>query len=228
MIIGSGLLANSFSERISPHSGVWIYAAGVSNSSCIDFGEFERERVRLNEALNEGREAKAFIYFSTCSVDDPQFKDSKYVIHKLSMEKLVRGHSNFLIARLPQVAGKTSNPHTLLNYLHSKISRSEAFDLWTKASRNIIDVEDVASIVIELINSPEMTRRTINIANPESVSVADIVCAMENEVGKKAVTRNIDDGFSYFIDTSAIEPIINCLGLRFPKSYIQSVIKKYY
>lgn len=62
------------------------------------------------------------------------------------MEALVTHHPRHLILRLPQVAGRTPNPHTLLNYLYARISRGESFRLWRNARCNIIDVDDVAAI----------------------------------------------------------------------------------
>ena len=151
MLIGSGLLANAFSADFLHREDVCIYAAGVSNSSCTNAHEFVRERQRLVEALRQTRHVDAFVYFGTCSVADPEVRDMPYVQHKLAMERMVSRHPRSLILRLPQVAGKTPNPHTLLNYLYARISRSESFQLWSKAKRNIIDVSDVAVITQHLI-----------------------------------------------------------------------------
>ena len=144
MIIGSGLLAHAFSSAFLQREDVCIYAAGVSNSSCTDAHEFARERQRLEDALRQAMHVDTFVYFGTCSVADPDSQNTPYVQHKLAMERLVQAHPQGLILRLPQVAGKTSNPHTLLNYLYARISRSEKFDLWSRAKRNIIDVAEVA------------------------------------------------------------------------------------
>ena len=92
-----------------------------------------------------------FVYFGTCSVADPEVRHTAYVQHKLAMEQMVSAHSRNLILRLPQVAGKTPNPHTLLNFLYGRIARSESFNLWSKARRNIIDVADVTAIAEQLI-----------------------------------------------------------------------------
>ena len=141
MIIGSGLLANAFLKSPLNIENVTIYAAGVSNSNCSDESEFKREHLRLVEALKKSPKNNVFIYFGTCSVYDPLVFKTPYVIHKLEMEKIVHSHHSYHIFRLPQVAGETSNPHTLLNFLHARISRSEKFNLWENAERNIIDVK---------------------------------------------------------------------------------------
>jgi len=151
MLIGSGLLAHAFSRAFLRREDVCIYAAGVSNSSCTDIHEFARERQRLGDALRQAMHVDVFVYFGTCSVADPEVRHTAYVQHKLAMEQMVSAHSRNLILRLPQVAGKTPNPHTLLNFLYGRIARSESFNLWSKARRNIIDVADVTAIAEQLI-----------------------------------------------------------------------------
>ena len=118
-----------------------VYAAGVSNSNCSDQREFDRERDRLMIAMEQHRLVDLFLYFGTCSADGSL--DSPYVQHKIKMEKIVSEHPRYLILRLPQTAGKTENPHTLLNYIFTRIIRSERFQIWKNARRNIIDVDDV-------------------------------------------------------------------------------------
>ncbi len=71
MIVGSGLLARAFALHAAVTPQCWFYAAGVSNSACTDEREFERERARLADALRSASGAPAFVYFSTCSADDP-------------------------------------------------------------------------------------------------------------------------------------------------------------
>jgi len=151
MLIGSGLLAHAFSRAFLRREDVCIYAAGVSNSSCTDIHEFAHERQRLGDALRQAMHVDVFVYFGTCSVADPEVRHTAYVQHKLAMEQMVSAHSRNLILRLPQVAGKTPNPHTLLNFLYGRIARSESFNLWSKARRNIIDVADVTAIAEQLI-----------------------------------------------------------------------------
>ena len=92
-----------------------------------------------------------FVYFSTCSIDDPSLQSNRYVSHKRELERLVRERDRYLVVRFPQVAGDTPNPHIILNYLYARISRSERFDLWRSASRNVIDLDDAVRIVHDLV-----------------------------------------------------------------------------
>jgi nucleoside-diphosphate-sugar epimerase len=228
MIIGSGLLAQAFSNPFSRRDDVCIFAAGVSNSGCIDAQEFERERELLLETLTRAKQVGAFVYFGTCSLADPEARSTPYVQHKLAMERLTATHPRHLILRLPQVAGRTSNPHTLLNFLYARISRSEAFSLWRNARRNIIDIDDAAAIAGQLIVNESMRNATLNIANPVSYSMIDIVGAMERVVGKRAIYYPVDRGSEYAIDTSAILPVLENAGVKFGSDYLEKVMAKYY
>lgn len=144
------------------------------------------------------------------------------------MEKLVSRHARYVIARLPQVAGTTLNPHTLLNFLHSHIVHGSKFPLYKNASRNIIDVDDAVSIVKYIIENGQMRKTALNVANPSNCSISCIVSAMERAIGKTAVVEEICQGIQYEIDISAITTIIKRLELNFDNGYIERVINKYY
>ncbi len=225
MIVGRGLIATAF-ERCPELAGV-IYAAGVSNSVNADPHEFERDWARLSDALSTYPGAPVFVYFSTCSIDDKGTLGSNYVRHKIAMEALVAAHKNYLIIRLPQVAGWSDNPHTLLNYMHGKIVRGEDFIMRAKTTRNIIDVEDVVDIVQQLV-AEGTSRLTVNVANPVSHLVSEIVAAMERATGKQAVAQISGAGGNHVIDTTSIKPIIAKLGISFDAGYLDRVICKYY
>ncbi len=228
MIIGSGLLAQAFANPYSSRDEVCIYASGVSNSTCVDAKEFERERRRLNASLEQVQNVATFVYFGTCSVDDPEARDTPYVQHKLAMEQLARKHPRHLILRLPQVAGRTPNPHTLLNFLHARVSRSEAFSLWLHARRYIIDIDDVVAIAGACIGDVSMRNATLGIANPISYAMIDIVRAMEHAVGKRAVYYPVERGAGYTIDTNAIAPLLKRAGVAFGSAYLDETLEKYY
>ncbi|MDQ5906904.1 MAG: hypothetical protein QG592_330 [Pseudomonadota bacterium] len=181
MIVGSGLIAKALRDK----QGVIQYAAGVSNSRCEDADEFDRDKQRLSEHLKlDG----LFVYFSTCSEADTQ-----YVKHKRECERMVEDRGNYLICRLPIVAGKTTNPHTLLNFLHSRISRSERFDLLPDARRNIIDTVDISTIVRWLLKEGAQDE-TVNIAAPMDYSMRQIVTAFEHLLDKPAMVREYPGG----------------------------------
>ena len=228
MIIGSGLLAKAFSKDFIHDEDVCIYAAGVSNSRCNDNLEFIRERNHRSAALGQAKHLDAFVYFGTCSVADPETQRTAYVQHKLAMEKLIHSHPRHLILRLPQVAGKSNNPNTLLNFLYSKILCCESFDLWSNASRNIIDVGDVLNISKQLIAGSSHRNTTINIANPINYPIIKIVTTIEELVGKRSTYNLVECGSEYSIDVRKIKPILERLNLTFDVDYLKLLLTKYY
>lgn len=192
MIVGSGLVASALDDLYS----VVQYAAGVSNSKCDDADEFTRDKERLASHLHC---PGLFCYFSTCSDGE-----TPYVQHKRECEKMVQERGDYLICRLPIVAGRTSNPHTLLNYLHSRIRRSEKFDLMPEARRNIIDVRDAASIVRWLFRTGAKDE-IVNVAAPFDYPMLAVVGAFERLIGKSAIFRKHPGGGDKRIDTSRIK-----------------------
>lgn len=227
MIIGSGLLARAFSQ-FRDRGDVCIYASGVSNSSCVDEYEFNREREMIQDTLSSLPDDTVFIYFSTCSIYDPTMQKKAYVKHKLEMEKIVSSIINYVIFRLPQVAGKTPNPHTLLNYLYARIVRGERIYVWENARRNIIDVDDVVSLSNVFIDDPRSRGIILNIANPYTYTMMEIVNAFENVLKKKAVYLKEDKGGAYPIEVQRLLPFLNRAMTKFDDKYLENIIYKYY
>ncbi|MGZ5596179.1 MAG: NAD-dependent epimerase/dehydratase family protein [Usitatibacter sp.] len=229
MVVGSGLIARAFIGAGGDSlADTCFYAAGVSNSGCRDEREFLRERGLLERAMAEVAGGERFVYFSTCSIEDPSLGGSAYVGHKIEMEKLVRERPRHLILRLPQVAGRTPNPHTLLNYLHARMARSERFQIWGGASRNIIDVEDVAAIAMDLIVREDAASETINVANDRSWPMREIVARMERVLGVRAIYDVLDKGTAVAVDIERISAAVARCAVGFGESYLDRVIDKYY
>jgi nucleoside-diphosphate-sugar epimerase len=227
VIVGSGVIARAFASRMNALQDVCVYAAGVSNSSCQDAREFERERQRLKQVMDSLPASRLLLYFSTCSINDPAAQDSAYVTHKRAMEQVVAQRARHLVVRLPQIAGRTPNPHTLLNYLHARIVRSERFTVFRGAQRNVVDVDDVARIVAELVREGACAE-TINVACTHNVPIFDIVRCMEEVAGHRAVFDIIDAGAGYAIDTARIAPALMRCGVSFPADYLRRTLEKYY
>ena len=228
MIFGSGLLARAFGPQFANSATSCVYAAGVSNSNCSDQREFDRAQDRLMVAMGQHRSAELFLYFGTCSANGLLASTSPYVQHKIKMEKFVEEHPRYLILRLPQTAGKTEKPHTLLNYIFARIIRSERFRVWKNARRNIIDVDDVVRIAIGLALEEGVRRESINVANFLDSAMVDIVELMAKVVGKKAIYDCLDRGDAYPIDTRRIREVAPRCGVIFGPKYLEIVIRKYF
>jgi nucleoside-diphosphate-sugar epimerase len=208
------MIASAFRLARSIKGSV-IHAAGVSDSTCVRQSDFDRDQARLVDSL---RNTGLFIYVSTCSVED-----KPYTAHKRAMEELVRARGDFLILRLPTVAGRTANPHTLLNYLYARIVRSEGFDLYTRARRNIIDLSDVVAITHWLVRDGAVNE-TVNVAAPHDYSVAEIVNEFAAITGKHPHATRIDSGDVQDIDVTRISE--SCID--FSDNYLQRTLNHYY
>ncbi len=158
----------------------------------------------------------------------PWARERPYAQHKLEIEEIVRGRGDHLIVRLPQLAGNTPNPHTLLNYLYNRIVRSERFDLWQHATRNIIDVADAADIVIDLMRNTSMRADTVNVANSRNTALPEIVSALEAATGRTAVFNAVDRGGDFPIDVSRIADSLRRCNVNFDDGYLLRAINRHY
>lgn len=220
------MLAGAFSsyEKVE---NVVVLAAGVSNSNETSHRAFGRER-RLVEQTLAGLGNKLLVYFSTCSVYDPDAIARPYVQHKLNIEKTVSGNAaNYLVFRLPQVVGNTSNPETLTNYLYNKVVSQQHFDIWKKAYRCVIDIDDVARIAAYIINNGTFRNKVVNIAQRPYL-VTDILRTLERILGKEAVCTCKMKGCRYDIETNDISQILKELNIEFGPDYLFRVLSKYY
>jgi len=169
------------------------------------------------------------IYFSTTSVDDPDLQQTAYVQHKLNMEDLVRSNAHrYAIFRLSNLAGRSDNPNTILNYFFQHIAQGIPFQLWQRSERNIIDVEDVYRIADHLLQHQMATNRTLNIANTASYPVTYIVDTIEEFCGKQGLYSLDDRGGPVSIDTHEIAAVCETLGIRFGEGYLEKILQKYF
>ncbi|CAN5470935.1 hypothetical protein BH10BAC2_BH10BAC2_23970 [soil metagenome] len=227
MVIGKGLVANAF-NRYNDDDRYLVFASGVSNSANKDELHFQREAILLAEALQKNKE-KIFIYFSTCSLYDPSLTGIPYVKHKLAMEKMINEqHGHYHIFRISNLAGKTNNPHTVVNFFFQHIASGTTFHIWKHAARNIIDIDDAVIICDHIISNDLFVNETINIANPYNYSVAFIIETMEEILCKKGVYDVIEKSSIPEINTEAISSVIDLLNIQFNEGYLQRTLKKYY
>jgi nucleoside-diphosphate-sugar epimerase len=226
MIIGNGMMARMFSAY-EEFDDVVVLAAGVSNSRETRPESFDRE-TRLVEKTIDTIGSKLLIYFSTCSIYDPDTAGTPYVRHKLSIEKMVRERvANYLLFRLPQVVGNTSNLTTLTSFLYNNIVTQQPIDVWDNACRYIIDADDAVRIVSYVVDNGMFRNSTVNVASRPCL-VADLVNTLEEITGKLAVCTHSERGSYYAIDTTDIKPILEQLKIEFGPEYLSNVLSKYY
>lgn len=226
MIVGEGMMARAFAKEFGSDARVTIFASGVSNSAETSAAAFSRERGLLERHVEACPDR--LVYFSTCSIDDREGRPSPYVEHKLAMEELARKAPHHLVFRLPQVAGPSSNPHTLTNYLCSHILSGKPFAVWENAWRNIIDVEDVARIGAYMIHDRSFRDRQVNIASPAPIKAVELVATFEKVLGVPAVYQLQPRGERYDIDAREAAAVAARVGVDFGGDYVERVIRKYY
>ncbi len=130
MIIGRGDIASVLTDR----DDFCFFASGVSNSQEIRESEYQREK---NLLLSQDR-CRHMVYFSSLAIF---YSDTRYVKHKNEMESLVKQNfPHYTILRLGNITWG-NNPHTLLNFLASKIANNEPFEV-RDVYRYIVDKEE--------------------------------------------------------------------------------------
>jgi len=228
MIIGTGLLADTFSEYKN-NKDFLIFASGVSNSSETSLNNFKREKSLLLREIKNNQKI-TFIYFGTCSIYDSSLSSSLYIQHKLEMESLIRSnHNKYFIFRLPNMVGLGGNKKTLLNFLVNKIKSESDFILWKNSTRNILDVED-ARLIIDCFLKHEKPNQVLNIANDTSFKIIDIVKEIEKFLKKEAKYKVVNKGEK--IDIS-IDNSLSCFKKKLSDKtidigYISLLLNKYY
>lgn len=126
MIIGNGDIGSVLIDN----PDITYFCSGVSNSSCTDLAEFERERMLLLTHID----AKHLVYISTLAI---YYGNSMYVEHKRVMENLIRNSfPSYTIIRIGNITWG-SNPHTLINYLNAHPD-AEVQPVW----RYLLDLQE--------------------------------------------------------------------------------------
>jgi glycosyltransferase involved in cell wall biosynthesis/uncharacterized protein YbjT (DUF2867 family) len=226
MIVGNGMMAKAFSA-FAGDPGVVIFASGVSDSLESRPEAFQRERDLLlrTRAAHPGA---LVVYFGTCSVHDPDRRDTPYVRHKLEMEALLAASPHpWLVLRVPLALGPEHRSPTLGNFLHDRITRGERFEVWAGSTRYPIDVQDVVRIAERLIVDRSTWNRIVEVAL-RPFRVLDFVRAMERITGKKAVYSLAEKGSHYELQCPDVQRMAGELGLDLSDGYLERVLRKYF
>lgn len=223
-VVGVGLIAHAFDPYLNLYPDVTIFASGVSSSSEYHVNNFEREVLLLRKCAEL---SKHIIYFSTCSIYDLELSASPYVRHKKFIEDILKNEYSSTIFRLPQVVGLTKSSTNLFPFLLSSILRGRRFELWTNASRYLIDVHDVASIVLSFLHADLPLAGPTNIAPPFPISLPALVSLLEDTVGINADFSLVERGSSYLIDTDELFSSMPGLSSLFHPNYYEFLMRKY-
>ena len=111
MIIGKGSIASVLEDR----DDLVFFASGVSNSSCIDEKEYEREFNLLKTVPTD----KHVVYFSNLGI---YYKQDRYTQHKRDVEEYIRNnYTSYTIVRI-EVCEWVKTPNTILNVFKRQLA----------------------------------------------------------------------------------------------------------
>lgn len=112
MIIGNGSIAKILEDR----DDIVFFASGVSNSSCVDEKEYEREFNLLKTVPTDNH----IVYFSNLGI---YYKQDRYTQHKIDIEEYIRNHyKSYTIVRI-EVCEWVTTPNTILNIFKRQLSQ---------------------------------------------------------------------------------------------------------
>ena len=220
MIVGRGLIATAFTNSPFDTPPYVVFASGVSNSTESDPMAYARELALLDSYLIKNT---TLIYFSTTSIFDPSKTGSMYIDHKIKIENRLREEAaSYIIVRLPILVGRTSNPHTLINFLVNAVRENRPIELHAGACRHILDIDDLVPAVMPLIQI-ESIRHTVNIPGSKKIPVPELVATIQRILGSQGNFTWKDTGACYDIPTDAGETLY--IG---DENYVDTVLTKYY
>lgn len=221
------MIANRF-DAYRNEEAFLVFASGVSNSKDRVEQNFAREFDLLQRTVADLGN-RILVYFSTCSVEDPDLSGTPYVIHKKGIEQFIRANApRFYLFRVSNLGGTSNNPYTLLNHFVWNILAGQSFNVWRRAYRNIIDIDDMFAVADNLLRRRFRMNSVINIANPVNYPVPYIIKSIEKHLQKKAVYSEIDRGDDFPIDISLVRPLFEELSIRFGDDYLETILQKYY
>jgi nucleoside-diphosphate-sugar epimerase len=226
MVLGNGLLANAFAA-FKDDKDVFVFASGVSNSKENNPLEFDKEFNLLKDKIRENPDVK-LIYFSTCSIFDNSISGSPYITHKIEMEKFIIQHSEkFLVFRLPNVVGQTSNPNTFFNFFKDKILSGDTLHIQEAATRYLIDVRDLSELLPLLIREQSFENKVINVCFNNRVLVSEIIRFYEDLLNVKANKVMIAGGSNYSIENDDFINFLNGKGIIEKANYNYLILQHY-
>ena len=227
MLFGTGVIADRFCDYELQRK-YFIFAGSVNDSLVEDEKILQDEEAKIKLALSKNPDI-LFVYFSSCSVLDPDVSDTPYVLHKLRAEKLIEENAkSFLIFRLPQVLGISNEKSSLINYLVDSIANKKPITIWDKSKKNLIDIDDIHAISSEILKNNLCLNSTINIASTKQISVLNIVEDIEKFLGITANYTLVDKGSDLSPNVSEIEPLLIHLNVNFGEYYLTSALEKYF
>jgi UDP-2-acetamido-2,6-beta-L-arabino-hexul-4-ose reductase len=130
MIIGNGNIAKVLKDR----DDLIFFASGVSDSSCKDKNEYDREF----NLLKQQDKNIHLVYFSNLGI---YYKNDIYTNHKIKMEDFIRNNfTSYTIVRI-EVCEWVNNKTTILNVFKKKLKNNESINIMN-TFRYVLSLEE--------------------------------------------------------------------------------------
>lgn len=235
-IVGDGMLARSFFTFQHKLENALIFASGVANSLCENQEEYKREIDLLYKTLQSCQEkGSRIVYFSSGGAvygnftgikdeSSPVFPRRMYGRHKLFCESvIIYSGVRYLILRLPNLVGRGQNRHQLIPALVTQAIEGYA-KIYRDAKRDIIDVQDVATIVVSLLKKVDESV-VLNVASGYSIPVLDIFSEIEAILGTSARVEILPGCDAQQFSISKLQSYLRD-EIHFSPDYWRSAIRK--
>jgi nucleoside-diphosphate-sugar epimerase len=226
IVIGNGQLGSAFkSEKMDD---VLLLASGVSDSSCTNIDAFNRESSLVQHHL-ERNPNKKVVYFSSSALSaGDEYANTPYYVHKKQMENLIKSKTDqYYIFRIPQLFGCFISHKTIINHFYESILNGSSFKLYDDAYRYLIHIDDLKKLVLAYLKNSQPV--CVDLANPYSYRVLEIVQAIEKALNKKANYDVIQKTDKYELDLSEMKTFIenNHLSLSFGVDYFECKLQSF-
>lgn len=227
MIIGRGLLGKAL---INIDSEKYLfYVNGISNSVMEEIPDDNFEVQQIKE-ISEKIGDKTFIYLSTSQVNRKENFCRPYVLHKYKMENLTaKLFPNYIIVRTSNLVGNSPwNKHTLFNYLFNSLNEGNEIYVNELIIRNVLDVDHFVLLFEYYLNHFFTKNCIIDLVNPVSFNMREILSAFEATFSKKFARNQLDDHFAYFGAPCNLSLILVEQCTIPLENYLLNLLKKYY
>lgn len=220
MVVGSGLIATSFSAYCGVEE-VTVFASGVSDSSCVDRSSYDRER----DLLLSQDFSRKIVYFSTYSISDGS-EINDYINHKREMESIVESSfCDWIILRLPTVVGRGGNPNNFFNYIAGRLVKCLPVDVRDGVYRSLIDADHLLPLTEWIIDN--MSRVRVNVSLDNQSLVYDLVSQMKDLLCSTSEIRLVDGHRNRPVENDFIRSNSPAFGRFDRHDYNLELFKKY-
>jgi len=238
-IIGNGMVARAFTpyHHNNALDDVVIFASGVSDSSTTDDAEYRREQTLLYATLQQCAVAdQRLVYFSSGGAiygptdhprDErtPTYPTTRYGQQQLLCEGvIVNSGVRYLIVRLPNLVGPSQHHAQLIPALVNHALSGEA-TLFTNATRDLLDVDDCARLVVALLRNVP-TDEIVTVASGVSCPIQAIFTIICDVLTVQPQVTHISKGDQQRFDISKMRGFLK-ERVQFDDTYPKQLIHKY-